>query len=155
MISTNVIDGYLIEAADLLPVESIDKHNDLSWSVHFESGEIIEAFYSPEQHKITLQTNLGIPPKKISHFVNRLLLQYSFNWPESGGIQMALNPDDDSVIQIFQLFSHELTVQILINTLLAFFERAKTFSEMIIDENFLKSSNSDDNHSISNKFMIV
>ncbi|MCL1127589.1 type III secretion system chaperone [Shewanella surugensis] len=128
------VDLILTELGAMMAIDSINKHDEDSWSIQFEDNKLVELFYTSSQHKLTLQYHIGIPTLSEINKLHNLLLEYNLSWPESGGVQMALNKSDGSVIQLFQLFTQDLSVQVMIDVLTNFIERADIWQGIIHDQ---------------------
>ncbi|WP_299491868.1 type III secretion system chaperone [uncultured Shewanella sp.] len=152
MSDSQKVDIILTELGAMMAIDSINKHDEDSWSIQFEDNKLVELFYISNQHKLTLQYNIGIPTLSEVNKLHDLLLEYNLCWPESGGIQMALNKTDGSIVQLFQLFIQDLSLPIMIDVLTNFIERADIWQAIIHDESFFNQKKSVKSVSNYNRF---
>lgn len=146
------VDLILTELGAMMAIDSINKHDEERWSIQFEDNKLVELFYTSSQHKLTLQHHIGIPTLSEVNKLHDLLLEYNLCWPESGGVQMALNKDDGSIVQLFQLFTQDLSVPVMIDVLNNFIERADIWKAIIHDKGFFSQTESVKSASNHNRF---
>ncbi|MEZ0388094.1 MAG: type III secretion system chaperone [Verrucomicrobium sp.] len=87
--------GPLVEAAEVLQYEP---HR---WLVVFDDDHAVEIEVDVPLAKVVLTTHLGHPPSGDETASYKMLLQLTAMWRETGGLRMAVDPVDDSVIQIY------------------------------------------------------
>ncbi|MCO7222958.1 type III secretion system chaperone [Pleionea sp. CnH1-48] len=133
------IDLILTELGPAIDASYIVKHDESNWSIVSSDNLIIDIFYAPEQHKLTLQCDLdkALPQ---SPELYKMLLTYNCLWQETGGLRVALN-SDNSLVQIFDLFIEELSLPDLITITQNFLERANVWKEVIEDADLSQFDN--------------
>jgi hypothetical protein len=89
-----------------------------------------------DQEKLVLSTGLGTPPADRQAATYELLLRYNYNWPESGGVKMALQPNEETeseaeVVMLFELNASGLDLPGLQRVLVSFVSIARTWRELV------------------------
>ena len=86
-----------LEDADVRGLESG------AWLVALDEDLAILLELDADRGVLVLSTDLGHPPAAHRSTVHALLLQASAAWRDLGGIHMALDPEDEAVLQFAEL----------------------------------------------------
>jgi hypothetical protein len=90
--------GPLLE---LLEVTEFDEEN--VWTLVVDEETVVFADYQDEGERLVLSTEVGAPPPGDRKGLYELLLTYNNQWGETGGVRLALDAPDGSVVQIYDL----------------------------------------------------
>ncbi|WP_299493223.1 type III secretion system chaperone [uncultured Shewanella sp.] len=129
MYNVKQIDMMFSEVGALIDAQSIIKLDEQHWKIVFAEGKEVNVIHTPDSHKLTLESSIGSSAVTLKEAFYTLLLEYNYCWRDTGGIRMAMY--NDNLIQLFDLFTQELSVNILVDVLLRFSERLNVWSEML------------------------
>ena len=87
--------GPIMEFSSVLKVEDEDR-----WVLNLDGANVIVAEYFAEDDRLFLTSDAGVPPPEARLACYELLLAYNSMWRDSGGMRMALDREDGSVLQI-------------------------------------------------------
>ena len=119
------------ELGALIDAKSIIKLDDNHWKIVSTRGQEVDVVHTPDSHKLTFESSMGIHAAMQKDALYSLLLEYNYCWRDTGGIRMAM--DNGNLIQLFDLFTQELSVNVLVDVLRRFVERLSVW-RTILDE---------------------
>ena len=96
-------EDVLIELASGLEDADVRGLAPGTWLVALDEELAVVLELDADRGVLVLSTDLGHPPVAHRPTVHTLLLQASAAWRELGGIHMALDPEDEAVLQFAEL----------------------------------------------------
>ncbi|WP_298768925.1 type III secretion system chaperone [uncultured Shewanella sp.] len=135
MTKLNNLSLIIDELGKTLNPDVIIHHNEQTWTITLSENFCVDVFYISDNNKVVFQSEIEHPNIN-EEIITKLLLQFNYNWIETGGVRMAQDTDSKSIIQIYDLFLEDLTLSIFIDALERFIEKAKVWSHLFELKNF-------------------
>ncbi|MCL1126069.1 type III secretion system chaperone [Shewanella surugensis] len=129
MYDVKQIDLMFSELGELIDADSIIKFDDQHWKITFGEGKEVDITHTPESHKLTLESYVGRVESTDRQALYLLLLEYNYCWRDTGGIRMAMH--EDHLVQLYDLFTQELSLDGLVGILTRFSERLTIWNNML------------------------
>lgn len=89
------IEQILIDLAEPLDLEVLDRTEDGSWMIKFEREDPIEANYSEDRQVLCFSKDLAAPAESARATVHTMALQYNFLWEDTGGGRLSLSAPEE------------------------------------------------------------
>ena len=98
-------------------VDEVQQEDETAWHIFFADETVVVLDFVADQEKLVLSTGLGAPPADRRAATYELLLIYNYNWQDSGGIKMALEPEapgpsegetQGEIVMLFELNANAL-----------------------------------------------
>ncbi|WP_298774600.1 type III secretion system chaperone [uncultured Shewanella sp.] len=129
MYNVKQIDMMFSELGALIDAESIIRFDDHHWKIVFVEGQVVDIIHTLDSHKLTLESAMSPRmPIKLEAFYT-MLLEYNYCWRDTGGIRIAIH--NDNIIQLFDLFTQDLNVNVLVDVLKRFVERLSVWRTIL------------------------
>jgi hypothetical protein len=124
----------MTELGPLLELEEVTEFTeDQSFSLLIDDETPVTADYDEAHRRILLSAEVGAPPEDKRYKAYEFLLQYNLLWFETGGLHMALDGPDGSVVQMMEIPATDLDVTALGSTLSRFVESLKAWQVVIAE----------------------
>jgi hypothetical protein len=117
---------------DLMAVTEYDSEN--AWTILVDEDTFLFADFDEPQKRLVLSAEAGRPQAGNRKFIYEILLQYNNQWHETGGVRMALDGPEGSVVQIFDLSVVDLDIGQLQTTVANFVDTLKAWREILAKE---------------------
>lgn len=109
MINTiDVITELLTEIGPDLNAPGVLQYAEDQWAIVYDEQTMVDICYRDDRHCLTLTLELGNPPPEPQLDTYRCLMAYSALTDQTGGIRIALDSPDGTLVQLLDLFTEDL-----------------------------------------------
>jgi hypothetical protein len=132
MASQEEIQG-LIEAVGprVEAVQAVGQTSDTEWAVLFDDDTTVMLDLVPGQQKLVLSIDLGRPAPESRLATYETMLAYNVLWQETGGVKMGLGGTNGRLVQMFELSTASLDLDLMARVLEGFVAKALVWREQI------------------------
>jgi hypothetical protein len=123
----------LIEAVgpEVEAVQAVGQTGDTEWAVMFDTDTTVMLDLVTEQQKLVLSIDLGRPAQESRLATYETMLAYNVLWQETGGVKMGLGGTNGRLVQMFELNTAGLDLDLLASVLEGFVAKALVWREQI------------------------
>lgn len=135
MSSKEHVHNLMLEIGPLLGLMAVTEYDsENAWTILVDEDTIIFADFDESQKRLVLSAEAGQPQSDNRKFIYGILLQYNNQWHETGGVRMALDGPEGSVVQIFDLPVVDLDIVQLQTTVANFVDTLMAWREILAKE---------------------
>jgi hypothetical protein len=121
-------------------IETITRNGEAEWSVAFDGDTIVTLHLVADEARLVLTVPLGRPPEEQRLAAYETLLCYNMLWPETGGVRMGLGGPHGELVQIADLWTGDLSTEVLGTVLRNMAEKARMWRRVIAGGTFADPS---------------
>ncbi|MEN3385176.1 MAG: hypothetical protein V7608_5220 [Hyphomicrobiales bacterium] len=111
MASTEQLNALMAETGAVLELAQVLGFDEGGWALGVDEDTTLFVDHEVDQHRIVLTGEVAAVRPAAKAAVHELLLQYNNQWRSTGGVRLALDGPDGSVIQICDLSTAQLDAQ--------------------------------------------
>jgi len=102
MATLEAVQGIMMRVGTTLDLQQVTEFaEDGAWSLIFDATTTIDAEYDEARQRVIFTGDIGAVPAQARERALELLLQYSYLWPEHGGVRAALDgPSGHAVLMV-------------------------------------------------------
>lgn len=112
-------------------IQAVGQTGETEWAVLFDAETTVLLDLVPEQRKLVLSIDLGRPAAEGRLAIYETLLAYNMLWRETGGVKMGLGGASGRLVQMFELGTAGLDLELLARVLEGFVAKAVVWREQV------------------------
>ena len=114
-------------------IEAIDQEDDDRWILALGEEQDMFVDFDQQASKLTFSIEVGQPPEELRLRAYEMLLAYNYLWEDSGGLRMALDSPEGSVVMAYDTFDLDMDVSALSALIDKLMEAAEGWRDVIAD----------------------
>jgi hypothetical protein len=112
-------------------IEAVGQTGDTEWAVMLDEDTTVMLDLVAEQQKLVLSIDLGRPAPEARLATYETMLAYNMLWQETGGVKIGLGGANGRLVQMFELSTAGLDLDLLARVLEGFVAKALVWREQI------------------------
>jgi hypothetical protein len=120
MASTEQLNALMAETGAILELAQVVGFEEGGWALEVDDDTLLFIDHETDQNRIVLSGEVAAVRPAAKASLHALLLQYNNQWKTTGGVRMALDGPDGSVIQICDVSTAELDAHAFAGTVRVF-----------------------------------
>jgi len=122
MASTEQLNALMAETGAILELAQVVGFDAGGWALGIDEDTTLFVDHEADQDRIVLSCEVAVVRPGAKGSVHELLLQYNNQWKSTGGMRLALDGPDGSVIQICDLSTTQLDARAFAGAVRVFFD---------------------------------
>jgi hypothetical protein len=154
MASTEQLNALMAETGAILELAQVLGFDEGGWALEVDADTLVFVDHETDQDRIVLSGEVAPVRPAAKASVHDLLLQYNNQWKTTGGVRMALDGPNGSVIQICDLSTAQLDAHAFAGTVRTFVDVLQGWRDILSRDPANGSGNPPDAFEMANQGFI-